>query len=527
MKCGNKPQNILVFEKLTLKEDILYQQLASIEKVFSRNPFHDEKVVSADSRIVREDEWMEGLMGENNEWKEKKTKGKIWSDAIQEALDHNRHVYIPYLEGPLYIDRPLILHPGNSLRVHPETEIRLKPYTNTCMLRNENIVGGEHIPMDSGVCRDEDIIVEGGIWNAISNEKYGGNGNEQGQVSCSYKIMGAHSTFLFSNVKRLGIFNLKVKESTPFAIQIGNCEDFAIEGIEFVDVHRDGVHVEGPANRGIIRRIRGKTGDDIVALNAWDWKHYSLTFGPISNVLVEDIEAVSGHIWSELRLLAGRKKLESGTTVECDIQNCIFKNIRGIHTVKAYSQPNLEIGPEIDFSETVGNLSQLYFTDMELNAVSCEGYYYKQDAVFEICSDIDGMVIRNVTMKLPAGTDREKILKLAAIGPLSAKIDKTLYDRISESVMKATGGLARVEWEYGEDCENNWDNIFDPYSSCTVKNLVLKDIFLAETGKEGSTKLYKQEELIFLRSQIGNENALKAAKGRSLGKGTLVDVEVI
>jgi len=85
--------------------------------------------------------------------------------------------------------------------------------------------------------------------------------------------------------------------------------------------------VEGPASRGIIRNLRGITGDDVVALNAWDWKHYSITFGPIKNILVDGVAGAPQNGHNAIRLLAGTKNFANGIHVDCDICNIIVRNI--------------------------------------------------------------------------------------------------------------------------------------------------------------------------------------------------------
>ncbi len=62
-----------------------------------------------------------------------------------------------------------------------------------------------------------------------------------------------------------------------------------MENLTFEDHRRDGVHCAGPASFGIIRGIRGRTGDDPVSLLSWDWRQCSASFGPIHHILVEDV----------------------------------------------------------------------------------------------------------------------------------------------------------------------------------------------------------------------------------------------
>ncbi len=329
-----------------MNEEKLYQKLLTIQERVGRNEQDKLASVADYVDLVREAEW-------NQKWDPNtrsmshshNVRGNIWSDAIEQCLRENGSAYIPKIIPPIYIDRPIVLQSGNRLIVHPETEIRLKVGTvGTCMVRNAQIVLSQDSPIQLCDGADEDILVEGGIWCDQNNEGCGRGGayDQQGSVP------GSMSTFLFHNITRVCVRNAVFRDCSAFAVQLGNAVDYVIENITF-DETADGIHIEGPSKRGIIRHIRGQTTDDILALNAWDWKTSSITFGTITDVLVEDVELQPGYTWSELRLLPGTKIFSSGETLDCDIRRCIFRNIRGVHTFKMYDQPNLG-NPEGDFS---------------------------------------------------------------------------------------------------------------------------------------------------------------------------------
>ena len=54
--------------------------------------------------------------------------------------------------------------------------------------------------------------------------------------------------------------------------------------------NEDGVHVNGYAHRGVIRRISGHTNDDLVALNADEGEFRSLRDNDITDVLIDGID---------------------------------------------------------------------------------------------------------------------------------------------------------------------------------------------------------------------------------------------
>lgn len=230
--------------------------------------------------------------------------------AIQMALNAHRNVVIPYFEEPLYISRSIILNSGNRLSVHPDT--RLIFTTDGIFLRNRNVLDGHFRYVEPGVHSDCDIAVSGGIWEAPNSLRIDSDRPFDG-------YMGSDALFLLHNVIGVRLEHLRIRRSNRMCLMIGNCQRFLVQDMEFRDVTRDGIHVEGPACDGLIRDIRGRTGDDMIALNAWDWTNSSLTFGSIHHVIVEDIDCEPGYLWSEMRLHPGNYVLPDGRTVECSL----------------------------------------------------------------------------------------------------------------------------------------------------------------------------------------------------------------
>ena len=77
------------------------------------------------------------------------------SQAIQELLDSGtRCVYLPAPKDCYVIDRPLIIHSNQELRMDRYTVMKLAPNSNCVMLTNAN--------QDT---QDENITINGGIWD--------------------------------------------------------------------------------------------------------------------------------------------------------------------------------------------------------------------------------------------------------------------------------------------------------------------------------------------------------------------------
>lgn len=397
--------------------------------------------------------------------------GKIWSEAIQHCLDLNGSVYIPKMETPLYIDRPIEMSSGNRLAVHPETEIRLiVGKVGTCMVRNRSIVlAKDHsIPLASGA--DWDILVEGGIWSDQNNEGRG-RGGEYDQEGT---MPGSMGTILLSSVERVAMRNMRFKDCSSFAAQVGNARDFIIDNI-FFDETADGIHIEGPASHGLIRHLDGKTNDDAIALNAWDWYSGSLTFGPITDILVEDVQMPPGYTWSEIRLLPGTKVFPSGETLDCDIRRVIFRDIRGVHTFKMYDQPNIA-NPEGDHADPIGKMSDLFFTGIQVDGISHAEYYDKSsDAVFDICADIDKLNIQDVRFNYIPGSN-DMAPHLVSVGP------KSLVWKREPSGESLSAWRPAVE---GEAAQDEWVQVFNPNAKPVVRGLVIGEVWIPDADNPG------------------------------------------
>ena len=368
--------------------------------------------------------------------------GELWRVAIQAALEAHGRVFLPAREVPYYLDAPLILRSGQQLHAAPAAEIRLKPGTNTCMVRNDHIVSGQAAPVPGNGKPDRDIVIEGGIWTTLATSPSQSHGNIRGCADTADSVPGAHGTILLHNVERVRVRNLTIKECRPFGIQIGNASDFLIENICFENQRRDGVHVEGPAFFGVIRGLHGVTGDDIVALNSWDWKHYSITFGPIAHILVDGVDVTGTNLFkwaSNIRLLAGTKTFAGGEALECDIENCVIQNIRGIRMFQMFDQPNLELGRDNDFADPIGAMRNIFFNRIHLAS--------SEEAAFQVASNVDGLSICHVEV-----LSESSIPALVQIGPLSET------------------------YRHGSTDPAKWVEIYSPDKDCTVRNLRIDHI---------------------------------------------------
>jgi hypothetical protein len=264
---------------------------------------------------------------------------------------------------------------------------------------------------------DRDIEVSGGIWSTLATGA-ADHGNMRGGMP-DHSIPGLHGVLAFHNVHGLRVHDVTIRESRPFGIHVGNARDFRIENIRYEHHQRDGVHVDGPAEDGVIRGICGQCGDDAVALNAWDWENYSVTFGAIRRVAVSDVEITASalpgmHHCASIRVLAGTRVFPSGATLECPVEECSFEHLRGLREIKVYPQKNLELrlAGRIDESPDIGRVRNLAFRDV---AIFDRGN--AETGIIHVASHADGLAIEQIDFTGEAATVPDADKRLVAVGP--------------------------------------------------------------------------------------------------------------
>lgn len=429
--------------------------------------------------LVREEAWIEKWPDATGRIDARPVTGEIWTPALQAALDASGELRIAARDKPYYLDEPLVLKSGQKLIADPRAEIRLKPGRNTCMVRNANVVGFAEQPVPGDTKPDTDIHIEGGIWTTLATARTEANGNLRGASARQNPVPGTHGVILLQNVRRVTVRNITVRQSQAFAVHFANASEFTVEGLTLEDHRRDGVHVNGPASYGVIRRVRGDSGDDPVALNAWEWKNYAPSYGPIHHILVEDITGAPAGVpaTNAIRLLPGVKRFSDGTTLDCPLHDLTLRRITDMREFKLYAQPNLELGRDNDFSLGVGTLKDIRFEDLTFN----------RPGVIELHANTDGLSIQNVTLNFPLAPDWH----LLAIGPKSQTYKHA-----------------------GSEDPARWTEIFSPDLDCTVRNLTVSRI--RTTASPDDVPI---DRVVHVVHQTLNPNYPKTTPRGGTGKG--------
>ena len=236
---------------------------------------------------------------------------------IQEMLDLGGDIYIP--GGRYVIDKPLIIHDNTKLTLAPDAVMFLADGANCDIIHNDGLAKKYN----------KNITVQGGTWD----------GNNRGQVRHvrGFEDMGKpfDINFYYGIMMRfVGVENFTFRDMTlrnpeAYPVQMSMIKNFTVENITFdynmLRTNMDGIHINGPAENGIIRHIRGSTNDDMVALNCDDCYETEITRGPITDIYVEDLDCDAGY--TAVRLLSCGDPLS----------NVTIKDIKGKYRYNAVS----------------------------------------------------------------------------------------------------------------------------------------------------------------------------------------------
>ncbi|MFZ4767669.1 MAG: hypothetical protein ACOYMN_22195, partial [Roseimicrobium sp.] len=404
---------------------------------------------------------------------------EVWTQAMQATLDAQGTLHIPAQAKPYYLDGPLVLKSGQRISADPTAEIRLKPGSNTCMVRNEHVVTLNTNPLPTDLPLDSDITIEGGIWTTLAVSRAESNGNLRGHSAKENPAFGTHGVILLQNVRRVSVKNVTIRQSRPFGVHLANAHEFTVENITLEEHCRDGVHVNGPASDGVIRGVRGDSHDDNVALNAWEWKHYAPSYGPIERIVIEDITGAPESLpaANSIRILPGVKRFDDGTTLDCPISDIMLRRITNIREFKLYDQPNLELGRDNDFSIGVGTVKNLRLEDLTFN----------HPGKIELHANTDALSIHNVRVNHPITPEWH----LLAIGP--------------KSMTYQSGGPSKPE---------KWTEIFSPDLDCIARNVSISGVRVRDSQAD-----LPIEQVVKVIEQKPNADYPKTTPKGGTGKG--------
>lgn len=387
--------------------------------------------------------------------------GLIWTDALQKALREHEIVIIPASEDIYYIDDTVII-PSDRMILAEGARIRLTEDCKVLMLRNEHTKDGTHHPFDTAD-KDENISISGGSWEESNTQRLGYG--KTGKYDENRSFYGVSTLFLFNNIKNISLTNVKFVHTAGFSVQIGDARNAVFENIRFEECFADGIHVNGNCKNVLCKDIKGRVGDDLVALNMYDWQNSSVDFGPSENIICEDLELEDTPAgYKALRIEPGTYYYDDNKTVDCSLKNAVIKKVKGIMTFKMYYQtPPYVIGSKPERGE-VGSADNIFFEDISVDLkapIDLFDEYTKSDAArgyfgaFEFGCNMGYVSFKNINVTLHEA--EYPLSRLAVIGPKSCRIENS--------------------------------EVFDPYLSSTVECLELSHIKINGKKAENIEKL--------------------------------------
>ena len=408
-------------------------------------------------------------------------KDNIWTNALRKALSENEIVNFPLREEPYLIDETIII-PSNRKLIGNHSRIKMANGMDTILFKNEHTID-ETSFLYKGQLLDENVTIFGLEFEEPYMQRMGYG--RSGKYDKARTFYGVSTCLFFNNLKHLRIENVTFTHCAAFAIQIGLIENAIFKDIHFNDCFADGIHLCGNVKNIYISNVDGNVGDDLVALNMYDWQNSSVNFGPGENIICENLYLDGMAKYKALRIESGIYKFNDGTEVDCYLKNAIIKDIVGIRTFKMYLQtPPYIIGTKPEYGKT-GSMDNLIFENIDVDLyapIDKFKEYMEGDKLrgacgaFEICSNISKITFRNVRIKM-------------------------YKDDLPESYIVVIGPKSIVY---------NGKEVFDPYLSCKVDEILFDNVYVNGEKVEKLDGLIKEVSF----SDINRD-------GNSTGKGVL------
>ncbi len=382
--------------------------------------------------------------------------GTVWTASLQAALDEHEIIIIPASDEVYFIDDTVTI-PSNRRISAYGAAVRLTPDCDVLMLRNKNTLDGTHLPFDRS-SPDVNISICGGRWEESRDRRagYSHSGRYSHRIpdtdDRTRPFYGVSTLFYFGNVRGLTLTDLTFAHTAGFSVQTGALENGVFEHIRFESCYADGLHLNGDSERLWIYDISGEVGDDLVALNMYDWQNSSVNFGATRCVWCEGLDLASASPYKALRIEPGIYYFDDGSSVDCGLFDAVIRDVRGIVTFKMYYQtPSYIVGKELPERGDVGSVDNLFFEKITVDL---------DRPIDRFPAYLDGDAVRGAFGAFELG---------ANIGYISfSDIDITMYpEQFPESYLVTVGPKSIRAGER---------EVFDPYLSSHVSVLELNNI---------------------------------------------------
>lgn len=376
----------------------------------------------------------------------------VWTAALQKAVDEHEIVKLPAAAGPYWMDATVVLRSNRRIEAEQDAVVKLMPPMDTILFRNEHAENGTRAPAPRKDT-DVNIAITGGRWEDWCPSRMGYG--RTGKYDAKRSFYGVSAMVYFSNVKHVTLKDMTFHRTGGFSFQCGDAENLTFRNIFFDRCFADGLHINGGTKYVSIYDVRGEVGDDLVALNAYDWLNSSANWGVMEYVVCDKLDQYPSSRYKAMRIQPGVYWYEDGTSVDCAIRNLLVRDVKGIDTFKMYLQtPAYRVGTKPERGG-VGSGGNIFLEDIELNMnrpVDKFAQYMNGDELrghwgaFEIGSNLESLYLRNI--RATFHTDKFPKQHLVMVGPKSIILDR----------------------------KNGAVEVFDPYVKCKVGKLVVENL---------------------------------------------------
>lgn len=407
-----------------------------------------------------------------------------WTEAVQKAINENESVYIP--QGKYYIGASIIVTSNRRIKAARGAEIILLSRVKTLLLRNKSVMDGSRRALDLSNPHEENISIEGGFWAEENTERLGYG--KSGTFDEAHSLVGVSTCMLFSGVKNLRLKNMRFGNTAGFAVQLGRCENIKIENIRFIHCFADGIHINGYVKNGFVKNVAGEVGDDLIALNAYDWENSTINNGPIENLRIENVFAATTGEYKSFRIQAGIVPREIGE-IDCYIKDLYVHRVEGISVFKLYLQTPAYSG-EPDGTK-VGRLENITIDGVKIilnspvdqmeNYMTCNPLTGNFGA-FELGSNISKLTLKNIDATI--NKTQFPTLHLITAGPKSSYLKDRRIELFDPYITSETEEIEykniRVNGEKTDDLRSQIKEVAFP-----------NDMYEGQYGVGGSGKVKK------------------------------------
>jgi hypothetical protein len=175
-----------------------------------------------------------------------------------------------------------------------------------------------------------------------------------------------------------------------YGVNLGDCWDFRTNRVHARTTFSDIVHINGPAQHGLIRDTSAESaGDDLVSVTASDFNTFATmadTAGDVADILVDGVEADYGGRRGAI-LMAGTAPAALGNRA-VTATNITYRSIKGLYATNS----SVHVGGDFQDAATLGGT----YSGILVDDVQADSRSVTTSTVFVPEGTFEDLTIRNV-----------------------------------------------------------------------------------------------------------------------------------